>query len=78
LCRFNQTSSLDQVEGWQLVTEAVHENDGRIFLQLWHVRRFPHPALHPDGMLPVAAAASKPASEAFIADDGATLTTNDQ
>jgi hypothetical protein len=49
-----------------LVTEAVHEKDGRILLQLWHVRRFPHPALQPDGMLPVAPAASKPAGEAFI------------
>jgi 2,4-dienoyl-CoA reductase-like NADH-dependent reductase (Old Yellow Enzyme family) len=37
LCRFNQTSSLDQVERWQLVTEAVHEKDGRIFPQLWHL-----------------------------------------
>jgi ATP adenylyltransferase len=27
LCRFNQTSSLDQVERRQLVTEAVHEKD---------------------------------------------------
>jgi N-ethylmaleimide reductase len=66
LCRLNQTSSLDQVEGWQLVTEAVHEKDGRIFLQLWHVRRIPPPALQPGGMLPVAPAASQPAGEAFI------------
>ena len=26
----------DQVEGWRSVTEAVHGNGGRIFLQLWH------------------------------------------
>ncbi|MDO9428495.1 MAG: alkene reductase, partial [Methylobacterium sp.] len=25
-----------QVEGWKPVTAAVHANDGRIFLQLWH------------------------------------------
>jgi N-ethylmaleimide reductase len=39
-----------------LVTETVHEKDGGIFLQLWHLRRFPHPALQPGGMLPVAPA----------------------
>ena len=29
----------EQVEGWQLVTEAVHSEGGRIVLQLWHVGR---------------------------------------
>jgi len=28
----------EQVEGWQLVTEAVHAEGGRMVLQLWHVR----------------------------------------
>ena len=28
-----------QVEGWKLVTQAVHEAGGRIVLQLWHVGR---------------------------------------
>src|SRR5271157_940117 len=27
--------SLEQVEGWRLVTEAVHKAGGLIFLQLW-------------------------------------------
>jgi N-ethylmaleimide reductase len=49
-----------------LVTEAVREKDRRIFMQLWRVRRFLDPALQPDGILPMAAAASKPAGEAFI------------
>lgn len=31
--------SRDQVEGWKLVTDAVHEAGSRIFLQLWHVGR---------------------------------------
>src|SRR5262249_3291050 len=31
--------SRDQVEGWKLVTRAVHEAGGRILLQLWHVGR---------------------------------------
>jgi N-ethylmaleimide reductase len=58
--------SRDQIEGWRVITEAVHALGGLIFLQLWHVGRISHPALQPDGMLPVAPSAIKPAGEAFI------------
>jgi N-ethylmaleimide reductase len=58
--------SREQVEGWRLVTDAVHEAGGRIFLQLWHVGRISHPVLQPDNMLPVAPSAIKPSGEAFI------------
>jgi N-ethylmaleimide reductase len=58
--------SREQVEGWRLVTEAVHEAGGNIFLQLWHVGRISHPALQPDNMLPVAPSAIRPSGEAFI------------
>src|SRR5208283_2917473 len=58
--------SREQVEGWRLVTDAVHKAGGLIFLQLWHVGRISHPSLQPDGMLPVAPSAVKPAGQAFI------------
>ena len=29
-------------EGWKLTTDAVHENGGKIFLQLWHMGRASH------------------------------------
>src|SRR6266404_5606940 len=58
--------SLDQIEGWRLVIDAVHKAGGLIFLQLWHVGRISHPSLQPDGMLPVAPSAIKPAGSAFI------------
>ncbi|PYE93709.1 2,4-dienoyl-CoA reductase-like NADH-dependent reductase (Old Yellow Enzyme family) [Rhizobium sp. PP-F2F-G38] len=45
-----------QVQGWQQVTEQVHEAGGRIFLQLWHVGRISDPELL-DGQLPVAPSA---------------------
>lgn len=45
-----------QVEGWSLVTRAVHKAGGRIYLQLWHVGRMSHPAFH-GGELPVAPSA---------------------
>src|SRR5258708_17299680 len=58
--------SMEQVEGWKLVTSAVHKANGLIFLQLWHVGRISHPSLQPDGMLPVAPSAIKPKGMAFI------------
>jgi N-ethylmaleimide reductase len=56
--------SQEQVEGWKLVTNAVHERGGKVFLQLWHVGRISHPSLQPDGALPVAPSAIAPAGEA--------------
>lgn len=49
--------SAEQIAGWKLVTEAVHEKGGRIFLQLWYCGRISHPSLLPDGELPVAPSA---------------------
>ncbi len=49
--------SLEQVEGWKLVTDAVHQARGRIFLQLWHVGRISHASHQPGGALPVAPSA---------------------
>jgi N-ethylmaleimide reductase len=43
----------EQVDGWKLVTRAVHDAGGRIYLQLWHVGRQSHPVLQPGGVLPV-------------------------
>ena len=43
----------DQVAGWKKVTDAVHENGGRIFLQIWHGGRACHSLLN-NGRQPVA------------------------
>jgi 2,4-dienoyl-CoA reductase-like NADH-dependent reductase (Old Yellow Enzyme family) len=48
--------SAEQVEGWKLVTSAVHERGGVIYLQLWHVGRISDP-LYLNGDLPVAPSA---------------------
>jgi N-ethylmaleimide reductase len=58
--------SREQVEAWRQVTKAVHQADGLIFSQLWHVGRISHPALQPDNMLPVAPSAVIPEGKAFI------------
>lgn len=34
------------VEGWKKVTKAVHDADGLIFCQLWHMGRVCHPIFH--------------------------------
>lgn len=44
----------EQVEGWKLVTKAVHEEGAVIFAQLWHVGRVSHTSIQPDGQAPVA------------------------
>ncbi len=49
--------SPQQIEGWKVVTQAVHKAGGRIYCQLWHVGRHSHPLLQADGGLPVAPSA---------------------
>jgi 2,4-dienoyl-CoA reductase-like NADH-dependent reductase (Old Yellow Enzyme family) len=51
--------SAEQVKGWKLVTEAVHNAGGRILLQLWHVGRISDP-MFLDGAQPVAPTAIQP------------------
>lgn len=53
-----------QVEGWKKVTKAVHEEGGKIFIQLWHVGRMSHPDFH-GGDLPVSASAVNPNSKSY-------------
>jgi 2,4-dienoyl-CoA reductase-like NADH-dependent reductase (Old Yellow Enzyme family) len=48
--------SPEQVQGWKMITEAVHAAGGRMFLQLWHVGRISDP-VYLDGALPVAPSA---------------------
>ncbi len=51
------------IQGWKKITAAVHQKNGRIFLQLWHVGRISHPDFH-EGELPVAPSALTPKGEA--------------
>jgi N-ethylmaleimide reductase len=60
--------SEEQAQGWKKVTEAVHKNGGRMFLQLWHVGRISHRSHQPGGGLPVAPSAIKPSGGTFSAD----------
>jgi N-ethylmaleimide reductase len=48
-----------QVAAWKKVTDAVHQADGVIFMQLWHVGRISHPDFR-NGELPIAPSAIAP------------------
>ncbi len=53
-----------QINGWKAVTDAVHKEDGKIFIQLWHVGRVSHPDFH-NGDLPLAPSALNPNSKSY-------------
>ena len=53
----------EQVAGWHKITDAVHEEGSRMFLQLWYCGRISHPDLLPDKQTPVAPSAIKPEGE---------------
>ena len=55
-----------QIDGWRLVTDAVHAKGGRIFLQLWHVGRISHVALQENGAAPVAPSAIRAETKTFV------------
>ncbi|MEL6344033.1 MAG: alkene reductase [Myxococcota bacterium] len=59
-----------QVAGWRLVTDAVHEAGGRIFLQLMHVGRVGHPNNMPDGAQLVAPSAIAAPGEMYTDQEG--------
>ncbi|MEX0323987.1 MAG: alkene reductase [Puniceicoccaceae bacterium] len=54
-----------QVDGWKLVTEAVHKAGGRIICQLWHVGRISDP-FYLNGELPVAPSPIAPPGEVSL------------
>lgn len=64
-----------QVEGWKLVTNEVHRNSGKIYLQLWHVGRMSHISLMPDGQAPWGVTDEQAVgSDVFAHDSGGKLT----
>ncbi|MDP4275149.1 MAG: alkene reductase [Bacteroidota bacterium] len=55
--------SKQQVEGWKKVTSAVHQNGGKIFVQLMHTGRISHPLNMPEGTQILAPSAVKAAGQ---------------
>jgi len=62
--------SQEQIDGWRKVTDAVHEEGGVIFAQLWHFGRVSHTALQPNDAAPIAPSAIRAFNvKAFIETD---------
>ena len=53
-----------QVQGWQRITQAVHDAGSKIIAQIWHVGRITHPDLT-SGAHPVAPSAIQPKVVAY-------------
>ena len=58
--------SREQVAGWRKVTDRVHEQGGRIFIQVWHVGRISHTSLQPNQGAPVAPSAIRAKGKTFV------------
>src|SRR5664280_1106160 len=52
-----------QVEGWEMITSAVHKAGGKIIVQLMHTGRISHPLNMPDGAQILAPSAVKAAGQ---------------
>ncbi|MEJ2212715.1 MAG: alkene reductase [Gammaproteobacteria bacterium] len=50
----------EHVTGWSKVTNAVHKEEGVIFMQIWHVGRVSHTSLQPDGIAPEGPTSDQP------------------
>lgn len=55
----------EQIESWRAVTESVHANGGKIFMQIFHTGRVALPDFLPDNQLPVAPSAVKAAGQNY-------------
>jgi len=57
----------DHVTAWKKITDAVHAQGGRIYMQLWHVGRISHVSLLPEGQTPQAPSAIRADQKTFTA-----------
>ena len=60
----------EQLDGWKHVTEAVHDEGGKIVVQLWHVGRVSHTELQPNGGQPVAPSAITAKTKTVLIQNG--------
>ncbi|KAL1930994.1 hypothetical protein VTP01DRAFT_10131 [Rhizomucor pusillus] len=59
----------EQIEGWKKVTSAIHDKQGYIYLQLWHIGRGTSSKFLPNGALPVSASAIAIKDKNMLGDD---------
>eukprot|EP01038_Epipyxis_sp_PR26KG_P005464 gene5464-7566_t len=54
--------SSEQAQAWKRIVDGVHEKDGKIFLQLWHMGRQSHSSFHKTNEIVAASAIPVPPS----------------
>ena len=59
-----------QIDGWKKVTEEVHANDGKIFLQIMHTGRVSHPLNMEEGTQILAPSAIALSGEMYTDKEG--------
>lgn len=64
-CTIPGIFSKEQIEGWKKTTDAVHQNDSKIFVQLMHTGRVAHEANLPEGGKVVGVSDIKAAGEMY-------------
>ena len=64
-CRIPGLYNQSHVEGWKKVTDAVHEQGGKIFVQLMHTGRIAHPINLPAGAEVLAPSAVKASGQVW-------------
>lgn len=62
--------SAEQIKGWELVTKAVHEKGGKIFIQIMHTGRIGHKNNLPEGARVLAPSAVKAAGQMWTDSEG--------
>lgn len=62
--------STEQINGWKKVTSAVHENGGKIFVQLMHTGRVGHQLNLPEGARMLAPSSSSAPGEIWTDQEG--------
>jgi len=62
--------SSEQIEGWKLITDAVHAKDGKIFIQFMHGGRIGHPLNLPAGARVLGPSAVAAAGEIYTDAEG--------
>ncbi len=59
----------EQVSGWGRIAEAVHQKNGHLFAQIWHVGRVSHTSLQPEGAAPEGPSDEQPEGASCFAYD---------
>jgi len=58
----------EQIAAWRKVTDAVHDEGGKIAVQLWHVGRISHTVFQPEGQAPLSSTSTPAKGKTFTAE----------